>query len=410
MHQLHAVLALSAATVIALGLLSGGIKRSPLSVPLLALGIGVAAGPTGLGWVNPEAWSDPHQILKQAARFTVAISVTGIALRTPLGDVRSLLRPVGLLLVFGMLGMWAVSALVSWWLLGLAPLVALLLGAAVTPTDPVVASAIVTGKAAEEKLPSRLRSTLSLESGANDGLGYLIVLLPLLALTLAPDEYVLSHWLVSTLLVGVVLAVVLGAAIGLVCGWALRWARAAGVVEYHSFLSISVALSLLALAAASLVGSDGILASFAAALAFNIALDRSDDFAEENVQEAISKLFNLPVFVLLGIMLPWGAWMQLGWAGGAFAVGLLLLRRPVTIAALGPFLGAGLRMRDTVFLAWFAPVGVAALYYALHAMEQTGNPVYWHATSLAVAVSVLLHGVTATAGMALYDRAAPSRG
>lgn len=408
MHQLHAVIALCALTVIALGLLSGGIKRSPLSVPLLALAIGIAAGPQGLSWLLPEEWSEPHRILKEAARFTLAISVTGIALRTPLGDMRRLLRPVGLLLVFGMLGMWAVSAAVSWWLLGLTPLVALLLGAAVTPTDPVVASSIVTGKVAEQKLPSRLRSTLSLESGANDGLGYLIVMLPLLALTLPPAKDVAAHWLVHTLLVGVVLAVVLGGTIGAASGWALRRARAAGLVDYHSLLSISVAMSLMALAAAKLAGSDGILAAFVAALGFNLTVDRADDFHEENVQEAISKLFNLPVFVLLGVMIPWAGWAGLGAGGVAFAAALMLLRRPVVMAALGPVLGAGLVRHDAVFLGWFAPVGVAALYYALHATERTGDTVYWHAASLAIVASVVAHGVTATTGMGLYRRAATS--
>lgn len=406
MHQIHAAVVVCAATVIGLGLLSGWIKRSAVSVPLLALAIGVAVGPLGLGWLRPDAWAEPHRILKELARITVAISVTGIALRTPVEDMRRMLRPVAMLLSLGMLGMWAVSAALSWAVLGLAPLAALLLGAAVTPTDPVVASAIVTGKAAEEKLPSRLRSTLSLESGANDGLGYLIVLLPLLALTLPPGEYVLSHWLVETLVIGVLVAIALGAAIGALVGWALRWARKAGVIEYHSFLSVSVALSLLSLAAAALVGSDGILAAFAAGVAFAVALDRADDFAEENVQEAISKLFNLPVFVLLGVMLPWSGWTGFGWAGVIFAALLLLLRRPVVIAALGPLLGAGLKRRDAVFLGWFAPVGIAALYYALHAMERTGDPVYWHATTLAIAASVLAHGVTATAGMAFYTRAA----
>ena len=408
MHQLHAVVAVCAFTVIALGLLSGAIKRSPLSVPMLALAVGIAAGPVGLGWLVPEAWVEPHRLLKQAARFTLAISVTGVALRTPIEDMRRLLRPVGLLLVFGMLGMWAVSAAVSWWLLGLTPLVALVLGAAVTPTDPVVASSIVTGKVAEEKLPSRLRSTLSLESGANDGLGYLIVMLPLLALTLPPSEDVATHWLVQTLLIGVVLAVVLGAAIGAGSGFALRRARAAGLVDYHSLLSISVALSLMALSAAALAGSDGILSAFVAALCFNLTVDRSDDFHEENVQEAISKLFNLPVFVLLGVMIPWAGWAGLGAAGLALAAALLLLRRPVVMAAVGPMLGAGLVRRDAVFLGWFAPVGVAALYYALHATERTGDPVYWHAVSLAVVASVLAHGVTATLGMQLYHRTARS--
>ena len=178
MHQLNLAVAIAAGTVVLLGLVSGRAQRLPLSRPLLALLVGVAAGPAALGLLHPEAWPHHVLILKETARFALAVSVFGIALRTPMRDIRALLRPVGLLLTLGMAAMWAVSAGLAWAALGLAPLMALAVGAVVTPTDPVVASSIATGAAAEEALPSRLRSTLSLESGANDGLAYAIVLLP----------------------------------------------------------------------------------------------------------------------------------------------------------------------------------------------------------------------------------------
>ncbi len=129
-----------------------------------------------------------------------------------------------------------------------------------TPTDPVVASSIVTGGLAERSLPDRLRSTLSLESGANDGLAYLIVL--------------------------------------------LHRADLAGWVEKHSPLGLSVALSVFVVTAAKLLGSDGILAAFAAGAAFNLTIDRSVAYEEQNVQEAIGRLFTLPIFILFGAMLP----------------------------------------------------------------------------------------------------------
>lgn len=405
MHQVNIAIAICGATVVALGLLSGAIKRSPVSVPLLALLAGIATGPLGLGWLDWPGWSEPHRILKEVARLTLAISVTGIALRTPREDIRALLRPVGLLLTLGMLGMWAVSAGLAWALLGVSPLMALLLGAVLTPTDPVVASSIVTGEAAETKLPSALRSTLSLESGANDGLGYLIVLLPLAALAGPPSDGLWTYWLRDVVLVGVLLATLIGAGAGWLTARALRAADAAGVIEKHSFLSLTVAMSLAVLALAKLAGSDGILASFAAGLAFNLTASRSEDFAEENVQEAIGKLFNLPVFVLLGAMLPVTGWVRIWPAIAVFALALLALRRPLVLALLGPVLGGRLGRRDAVFLGWFAPVGVAAIYYALHAIERTGSDLVWHVTSFVIVASIVAHGITATLGMALYRRA-----
>jgi NhaP-type Na+/H+ or K+/H+ antiporter len=401
MSQLNISLAVAGSAVVLIGLISTKIDRGPLSSPLLALGAGVLFGPVALGWIEPDSWGHPDAILKEAARLTLAVSVMGIALRTPVENYRKLARPTLILLTFGMVLMWAVSAGLTWAILGLAPWVALALGAALTPTDPVVASSIVSGAPAERGLPDRLRSTLSLESGANDGLGYLFVMLPVHFMSHQPGA-AWAIWLRDTVLIGVLLAAVIGAVIGWGTARVLKVAMTRSWAEKHSELSLTVALSLAVLALAKLAGSDGILAAFAAGVAFNLAASRKEDREEENVQEAISKLFNLPVFVLLGAALPIAGWQALGWTGVALAVGILLLRRPLTLLICGPFLGAGLTRADTVFLGWFGPIGVAALYYALHLKEATGEDIIWHATSLVVAASVLVHGLTSVLGLRWY--------
>lgn len=166
---------------------------------------------------------------------------------------------------------------------------------------------------------------------------------------------------------------------------------------------MSIALSLFALTLAHLVGSDGILAAFAAGVAFNMRIDRSEEFGQQKVQEAISRLCNLPVFVLFGAMLPWAEWYRLGMGAVLFAVAVLLLRRPGAVLLTA---AAGMRLprRDDVFLGWFGPIGVAAIYYALLAKERTGDPLYWHAGSLVIVLSVLAHGVTSAAGIVAYRR------
>ena len=405
MHAVNAAIVLAAIAVVVFGLFSRAIKGGPLSVPLLALGLGVAAGPQAAGWLHPETWPDARLILKEAARVTLAISVMGIAIRTPVSDLKRLGRPVAVLLTVGMLAMWAVSSGLGWAVLGLAPLPALLLGAAVTPTDPVVASAIVTGEPAETLLPERLRSTLSLESGANDGLGYLIVMLPMLLILRGTGAETWAHWLAHTVSIGILAGVAFGLALGLAVGAMLRVSERAHLIEAHSLLSLSVALSLLAVAGAHLFGADGILAAFAAGVGLNLAASQHETFEEQNVQEAIGKLFNLPIFVLLGAALPWSGWQALGWGGLGFAVAVLALRRPLALLVVAPAMGPRLARRDLAFMGWFGPVGVAALYYGLHATERTGDALYWQAAALVVALSVLAHGVTAFAGLWLYRRA-----
>lgn len=407
MEQFNITIAIAAATVVGLGLTSGVLQKLPFSRPLAALLIGIAMGPAGIALLHPEDWGTPHVILKEAARITLAISVMGVALRVPLDSLRVCLRPLLLLLGPGLLLMWAVSAGLSWLILGLAPLMALALGAIITPTDPVVAASIVTGHMAEEKLPLKTRTLLSAESGANDGLAYLLVMLPLLILTDGAAE----GWqglLTHTLPVGVILAVLIGGLLGGAVGFALRLGDRRGWVSHSSILGMTVALSLLAVAGARAIGSDGILAAFAAGLAFNAAVDRKAEMEDENVQEAIVKLFTLPVFVLMGTMLPWSEWAMRSWPFVLFCLAAVALRRPLTVLILAPFLG--LPRRDDLFIGWFGPIGVAALYYALHAKEMLHDPELWVLASGVVTMSVLAHGITSGPGVQLYSKAAPSKG
>jgi NhaP-type Na+/H+ or K+/H+ antiporter len=325
--------------------------------------------------------------------------------------MRALVRPVALLLTLGMVGMWLATSVLAYLILGLAPLAALLIGAILAPTDPVVASAIVTGRFAQNHLPDRVRSTLSLESGANDGLGYLFVLLPVLLLQQGAPQagdggagQAVHVWLVDVVGVGVLLAIGIGLVLGALTGLALRVLDRRGIVEEHSLLSLSVALSLLAVTGAKLAGSDGILAAFTAGLGFNLTIDRRQEQAEENIQEAIAKLFNLPIFVLLGLALPVADWRAFGPSALLFAGAVLLLRRPPVLLLLGPLLGGRLERRDVAFLGWFGPIGVAALYYSLLAVRETDLTSAWPLASMVITTSVVVHGITAAPLTRRYAR------
>jgi NhaP-type Na+/H+ or K+/H+ antiporter len=199
LSELNVALAAVGGSVLVLGLLSGLVRRSILSEPLLALLVGVLLGPAALGLLDPAGWgSQEETILEQAARLTLAISLMGVALRLPKREPFSGWRSLAVLLGLVMPLMWLTSGLLVYLILGLPLLVALLVGAVVTPTDPVISSTIVTGELAEKNLPDRVRYTLSAESGANDGLAYPLVFLPILLL-LRPPEEALWHWLTHTL-------------------------------------------------------------------------------------------------------------------------------------------------------------------------------------------------------------------
>jgi NhaP-type Na+/H+ or K+/H+ antiporter len=313
------------------------------------------------------------------------------------------------LLVLVMPLMWLVSGLLVYLILGVPFLVALLVGAVVTPTDPVVSSTIVTGELAEENLPDRLRYTLSGESGANDGLAYPFVLLPILLLSRSPRE-ALSHWLTHTLLWEVGAAVVFGVLVGYGAGRLLEWAQGKGAMERTSFLAYTIALSLAVLGSAKLLGTDGVLAVFVAGLAFDAAVSESDRAEEERIQEAVNRFFILPIFVLLGATIPWEGWLELGWAGLLLVLAVLLLRRLPAVLALRPLLGRVRATRDALFLGWFGPIGVAALFYANFSVGEAGVEEAWVVGSLIICASILVHGLSATPLTRLYGRCAQNDG
>jgi Sodium/hydrogen exchanger family len=159
--------------------------------------------------------------------------------------------------------MWIVGGLLAYLIVGVPFWVAVLIGAIVTPTDPVVASSIVAGGVAERNLPARLRHAISSESGFNDGLALPFVVLPVLVLTEPPGE-VLGHWLTHTVLLEIVGGAALASLMGYLAGKTLRWAERKETMERTSLLTISLALSLTVLGVTELLHLNGVLAAFVA--------------------------------------------------------------------------------------------------------------------------------------------------
>jgi NhaP-type Na+/H+ or K+/H+ antiporter len=140
-------------------------------------------------------------------------------------------------------------------------------------------------------------------------------------------------------------------------------------------------------------------------IVFNFAGSSDAKESQEEIQEAISRFFDLPIFVLLGMALPWREWLELGWGGVLLTAAVLLIRRLPTVLALRPLLGPlrG-RTKDVLYLGWFGPVGAAALYYAAFSYRETGIEAAWTVGSLVICASVLVHGISATPLTKLYGR------
>jgi NhaP-type Na+/H+ or K+/H+ antiporter len=379
--------------VLCLGLISGIARRQPLPLPPLAVAVGVVLGGRVFGVLDAGTWREQSRILEEAARITLAIGLMGVALRLPqryyirrAGTAAVLLGPL-------MAGMWVTSGLIVYVVTDLPFWVAMLTAAVVTPTDPVVASTIVTGRVAEENLPATIRNAISAESGANDGLAYPFVVLSILLLRRSTED-ALHHWATRVVVWEVGFGVLAGAAVGYAAGRLLRWSKARALIEESSLLASSLALSLVLLAAARLIGTNGILAVFTGGLAFAQLLDDEDRTKLHRAQEAANRFFILPVFVLFGVSLPWDRWMELGWRGLVVVGAILVLRRLPMVLALRPLLGKEFGVREALFVGWFGPIGVGGIYYGAFANNQTGNPTPWVLASLIVCGSLMAHGLS----------------
>ena len=161
--------------LVALGATSGVGQRAALGLRASGLRAGRdrhrASRAPGLLHLDPAASPLDATILREAARITLAIAVTGAAMRLPAYWLRLNWRGLGVSLVPGMVLMWGAGSAVAAVTLGLPLLPSLLLGAAIAPTDPVLSAPILTGRLAKRAVPEDLRDAMTAESGINDGLG-----------------------------------------------------------------------------------------------------------------------------------------------------------------------------------------------------------------------------------------------
>jgi NhaP-type Na+/H+ or K+/H+ antiporter len=399
MDELHLGYALVGSLAVVLAAMSTRVRDLPFSEPLLALLLGVAAGPEVLGLVHvPE--EHRSRLMTEASRVLLAVSLMGVGLRYPVRRLRGVLSPTALLVTVGMVGMAALSAGLMWLVLGVPVALAVLLGACITPTDPVLASSVVTGNPAEEHLPLRTRQILSTESGTNDGLALPLVLVGIAVLAG-------ESWGDATIegLYQVGVGVVIGLVAGLVAGRAMNYAARQSDVDQGSGLVITLLLAIAVLGLARVANADGVLCVFVTSLAYNYAVANDEVGPQNTIDEAVNRYLVLPLFLLLGTQLPWTQWRELGWTAVVLPVAILVLRRPPVLLTLARPLG--LRLRDALFLGWFGPIGVSALFYVSFSEEEgVTDPRLWAVGTLVVAASTFAHGVSAAPGRRLYRSAA----
>jgi NhaP-type Na+/H+ or K+/H+ antiporter len=362
----------------------------------------------------------------------VALMGVGLALDRPL-DIRRWVSwkrwdTTWRLLAIAMPLCIAGVALLGWWAMGLAPAAALLLGAVLSPTDPVLASDIqVAGPTShgesDEEIDERdeVRFALTSEAGLNDGMAFPFVYAAIFLVTMGP----VADWGLRWLAWELVGKVVIGAVIGVAVGWLL--AKAAFRAPWPSLRLAETGEPLLALAAvlvsygaAQVAEGYGFLAVFACAMTLR-SMERGHDYHVHmhEVIERLERLLTLTVLLLLGVSLTNGLLGFLTWQGAAVGVALVFVLRPIT-GVLALRLGRGpdrvgdrvLNNREELVAACFGVRGVGSLFYLAYATGEAefGDvDLLWATVAFTVTLSVLWHGITATPAMRWLERAREHR-
>lgn len=393
-------LAVIGAAILGFGLVSAKSERSWVTAPIVFVGVGWAASELGLLHLDLES-----EAIHLLAELTLVLVLFTDAARI---DLKLLRREHNLplrMLGVGMpltvlLGTLAAALLFP----GFTYWQAALLAAVLTPTDAALGQAVVSSP----QVPVRMRQTLNVESGLNDGIALPAVLLFLSACSAHVEGGGgASYWLRFA-----VLQLTLGPLVGIAVGWlggeSVKRGRDAGWISPPFLRLSSLGLALLAFAGAELVGGNGFIAAFIAGLTLGNRCHGLWHSLEE-FAEAEGQFFTLMVFLVFGATTVPEYLPHAGWAAVVYGVLSLTIIRmlPVSLSLLG----TGLRPASHLFLGWFGPRGIASILFGLLVVDASILDLreeIFAVITVTVLMSVVAHGASAWPGACWYARHAES--
>jgi NhaP-type Na+/H+ or K+/H+ antiporter len=406
------VFAAAGLAVLAASVLPRLLRRAPVSMPMVFLAAGVLAfGLIGaLPDPNPIAYPE---FTTHLAEVCVIISLmgAGLALDRPIGWRRwaTTWRMLGIVMPLCILGL----TLLGLWTLGLGLAAALLLGASLAPTDPVLASEVQVGEPAdkdeETEREDEIRFGLTSEAGLNDGLAFPFVYLGIaISLEGASPSAWFPEWFAVDVLWRIGVGVLMGFGTGKLLAAVFFSSRLRGIrLAEHSEGFVALAATFLAYGATEMIEGYGFIAVFICAVTIRAA-EHTHGYHRvlHSYVEQLERLMTVIILVLLGGAIARGLLAGIGWAEVLVALAFLVVIRPVAgwiglaRGKTGP--------RERVAIAFFGIRGVGSLYYLAYALgkgdfgEQTDE--LWAIVGLIVAASIVLHGATTAPVMNALDR------
>lgn len=347
---------------------------------------------------NPAIWEVAAELVVIVVLFTTGLRIDD------LGNWRYW-RPTIRLLAVTMPLTIAAVALLGWSLAGMTIGGAILLGAVLAPTDPVLAGELQIGPPLEGK-EHPVRFALTTEAGLNDGLAFPFVYLALhVASQGAHPSLWITEWIAWDVLYRIIVGTVLGLGIGWLLGRILIAVPAWNTASASGPGVLALAGVFLAYGIVELAEGYGFIAVFVTGLVCRRAQARHqfhkrlNSFAS-SIEHAITAI----LLVLLGSIMP-SLWPHLDWSHTIIGFGLILIIRPM--AGMLGLIGTPLSLRSRAVTAIYGVRGIGSLYYLAYAsthVEFVDEGALWALVAFTIFASTVLHGLTATAIVEILDR------
>lgn len=367
------------------------------SIIYLLLGL-LAGGALSLLDIAPIDYVHDAPLIEHLAEIALIIAIFGAGLsierRTTWHGWRSVAGLIGVVMPLSI----AAVALFGVFVMGLSVGAAIILGAILAPTDPVLAGDVGLSPPGDD-LEDEARFALGTEAAMNDGLAAPFLLLGIFVAGQGGTGWV-SEWLAADVLYAILLGGVIGAGGGYLLGALAVRSRDADLLDQRLDFYVAIPTALLVYGGAELTGAYGFVAVFCAGVAFR-HYESGHEYNRHvhDGSEVVGSFAELVVILLLGSMVTLTGLEAPGVAGWVLVAVLLLVIRPGLVMAL--FSRSRMHARERAFVAWFGVRGVAAIYYAVvvagTAVLAPGEEktIFWTA-AVCVMVSILVHGVTAT--------------
>jgi NhaP-type Na+/H+ or K+/H+ antiporter len=348
-----------------------------LSEPPLAVLFGILLGPYALNIITPRLWGLNDGFIKEITRVIVGIQCFAVGIELPKLYFARHWKSILFLLGPIMSVSWAITAFFASLVFQTGIPAALIIGACLAPTDPLLAASVLSRSRFSDRIPRRLRHLLAAESACNDGMSFPFLYIGLVALNFPKVGDAVKQWLLVTVLWQCSLGLLTGLAIGRCANKLLRFSDTRHYISQPSLLVFYLLLAVLSVGVGSTIGSNDFLIAFGAGVGFGHDGWFSKKTKSVPLHTIVEITLNCSMFILFGTLIPWNSFLPQEitptcniWRLILFLSLVLLFRRIPIMFALQRIIPDIRTPHEALLCGHFGPMGVSAVFLAIEARAQ----------------------------------------